>query len=133
MKVVGKSLTLIGTEGSCPPLPYIEVSDSEGKALIGLGYATKYVAADAPEAEPPAPAKAAKGKKAAKDAAPPPPTPEPEKVDADAVNERMATIVEALDLVEGEPTVEAVADITGLADVTAEEIDAAKAAKEAAE
>jgi hypothetical protein len=132
MKVVGKSLTLIGTEGSCPPLPYIEVSDSEGKALIGLGYATKYVAADAPEPEAPAPAKAAKGKKAAKDSAPPPPPPpadEPNKVDED----RAQLIADALDLVEGEPTVEAVADITGLTDVTAEEIDAAKAAKEAAE
>jgi hypothetical protein len=34
-------------------------------------------------------------------------------------------------LVEGEPTVEAIAEITGLADVTAEEIAAAVAAKAA--
>jgi hypothetical protein len=42
-------------------------------------------------------------------------------------------IADALDLVEGEPTVEAVADITGLADLTADEIAAAIAAKGAAE
>jgi hypothetical protein len=118
VKVVGKGLTLIGTEGSCPPLPYIEVTASEGKVLIARGYAVEY--AGAAEAEPePAPKKAAKVEKASA----------PTKVDDD----RTQLIADALDLIEGEPTVEAVADITGLADVTADEIAAAVAAKEAAE
>jgi hypothetical protein len=58
--------------------------------------------------------------------------------------ERASTIAEALDLVEadglvktgdrkGRPKVEAIEEITGLADVTAAEIDAAIAAKESAD
>lgn len=128
MLVRGLNCHLIGTEGSCPPLPYIEVSDSEGKALIGLGHAEEVT--DAPAApEPKKPA--TKASKPAKDETPPPPPPaaEPNKVDED----RAQLIADALDLVEGEATAEAVADITGLADVSAEEIAAAKAAKDAAE
>lgn len=116
--------TLAGEEGATPPLPYIEVDDAEGQRLIDLGHAEEaqpMEAEPAPEAPPPPPPP------------PPPPAsePEPTKVDED----RATLIRDALDLVEadgkgedGKPTAKAIEEITGLADVTAEEIDAALAA-----
>lgn len=129
MKVTGNACHIIGTEGSSPPLPYVEVSDTEGRVLIGLGHAVEVT--DVDDAPEPAPKKKAESKAppASKEPeTPPPPAAEPNKVDED----RATLIADALDLVEGDPTVEAVADITGLADVTAEEIAAAVAAKDAA-
>jgi hypothetical protein len=145
VKVVGKGLTLIGTDGSCPPLPYIEVSPSEGKVLIARGYAVEYAGPAEAEPEPAAaPAPRGRGGKKADETPPPPPPPPPSDEEAKAAEERAHNIAGALDLVEevhletegervGKPTVAAIADITGIADVTAEEIDAALAAKEAAE
>lgn len=136
MKVRGRDCRLIGTEGSSPPLPYIEVSDSEGAALIGRGHAEEVIGEDAEPAKAPE-----KPKKAAKSE--PEPKPEPEVAKgAPADPERVQTIVEGLDLVEpehleaegdraGKPKPEAIAEITGLADVTHAEVDAAVAAKAA--
>jgi hypothetical protein len=53
MRVRGLHCHLIGTEGQSPPLPYIEVSDTEGAVLIGLGHAVEVEAVD----EAPAPKK----------------------------------------------------------------------------
>lgn len=155
MKVCGKGATIVGKEGRTPPLPFVTVSESEGHALIGLGVAEKVEAEDAPTEAPPAPASPPKVTKAAKSesppAPPPPPAEEPEKAPEEAPKApegapdpaRVQTIVEGLDLVEpehletegdraGKPKPEAVAEITGLTDVTHAEVDAAIAAKDTA-
>jgi hypothetical protein len=122
--VRGHHCHLIGTEGSSPPLPHIEVSNEEGAALVALGLAKEVDGQKVKAKGKPAPEKT------------PEKTPEPEKKpegEGEPQHDRADTIAEALDLVEGEPTVEAVADITGLADVTAEEIAAAVAAKDSAD
>jgi hypothetical protein len=133
MRVTGNGCHLIGTEGSSPPLPYIEVSEGTGNALIRQKLAVEFTG---PDAEPKkAPKKAAEPKKAPEPVKEPEPAKEPEKKpEAEGEGEdRAETILHALDLVEGEPTAEAIAEITGLADVTAEEIAEAVKAKEAAE
>lgn len=139
MLVRGKGATLHGPEGRSPPLPFIEVDDAEGERLIARGLA---VAVEAPEPAPEEPAKQSKTPKAAETA---PKVPEPPQApeNAAAAVERAETILHALDLVEesqrddsgprqGMPTIAAIAEITGLADVTAEEIDAAVAKHAAA-
>lgn len=152
IRVTGAGSVLIGPEGRTPPLPFITVDANEGRALIRLGNAKEYVGegeGEAPAAPPALPAPPAWLPKVT------PPAPEPEKV-SESTDEgtgageeeggegRAETIAEALDLVEadglvktgdrkGKPKVSAIEAITGLTDVTAEEIDAAIAAKDAAE
>lgn len=177
MRVRGHECHLIGTEGSSPPLPYIEVSANEGKALIGLGVAkavtgeeldaeaeAETAAAEALAAEAQALEDAAREEAEAELAALNAAEEEAARLAAEAeananegegegddsdgeedpaAAERANTIAEALDLVEeaglvktgdrkGHPTVKAIEDITGLTDVTADEIDAAVAAKDSA-
>jgi hypothetical protein len=137
MRLRGRGLHLIGTEGSSPPLPYIEVDEGEAEVLIRLGYAEE-VTGRAEKARQEggaeggnptaasAPASASAPPHGAEGGRPPVEEPKPEGGET-----RAETILHALDLVEGEPTVEAIAEITGLADVTAEEVAAAVAAKAA--
>jgi hypothetical protein len=137
MRVCGKGAVLIGTEGSSPPLPYLTVDDNQGATFVRLGIAVEVsddVAAPVePVVEPVV-------------EAPVEPVVEP-VVEAPVVETKEETreeaISAALDLVEedglvktgaraGKPKVSAIEAITGLNDVTVEEIDAALAAREAA-
>jgi outer membrane biosynthesis protein TonB len=162
VRVCGKGATLRGPEGSSPPLPFLNVTDQEGETLIRLGIAVRVADEDveAP-AEAPKPKAPPKAKVEAPAPPPPPaeetpPPPPPEapveapKVEAEPApkaegnaEDRAETILHALDLVEpngmeaegdrkGKPTVQAIQEITGLSDVTVEEIDAAVAAHGAA-
>jgi type IV secretory pathway VirB10-like protein len=148
VRVTAKGCVLIGEAGNCPPLPYLEVTDDEGHALIGAGHALEYTEEGQEEPAAPPPPPAAKTKKAETPPPPPPPpadTPPPPPPPANGTEEghqaddRAETILHALDLVEtdgletegdrqGKPTVAAIEAITGLADVTTAEIDAALAA-----
>jgi outer membrane biosynthesis protein TonB len=152
VRVCGTGATLHAPEGSSPPLPFVTVSDAQGANLIRLGLATR-VADDveAPVEAPkptPKPAAAPKSKAAPAEAPPPPPAPAPApaeetKVEEPKADDRAETILHAIDLVEpdgfetegdrkGKPTVQAIQEITGLSDVTVEEIDAAVVAHGAA-
>jgi outer membrane biosynthesis protein TonB len=148
VRITARDCVLIGEAGHCPPLPYLEVSDDEAQALIGLKLAAEYEGQDEPAAPPPPPP--AKTKKAETPPPPPPPPPPPDTPppppppangteEGHQADDRAETILHALDLVEtdgletegdrqGKPTVAAIEAITGLADVTVEEIDAALAA-----
>lgn len=135
MKVVGKGLTLIGGEGSCPPLPYIEVSEDEGKALIGIGHAVEYAGPEAEAEKSPSKSEAKAADKAAKAEAEAAEAEAKAKAKAALAEDRAQLIAEAIHLVEpeglgedGKPTVDSIQAITDLTDVTADEIDAALAA-----
>lgn len=136
MRITGAGCTLIGPEGRTPPLPFITVDAGEAESLIAQKLATPYTGEEAEEdaADP-----AADTPTNPDPAADPEPEPEP---DAPADEDRAAAIAEALDLMEaddlvktgeraGKPKVSAIEAATGLADVTAEEIDAVIAANEA--
>jgi hypothetical protein len=129
VRVTGNKCTLIGNEGSSPPLPHIEVSASEGKALIGLGHAIEVKGGASADPEPkadsaPATKAEAKAKALADDRA---------QLIADALHLVEPEGLETEGEREGKPTVAAIEAITDLSDVTAEEIDVALAAHETAD
>lgn len=126
-------MTLNGAEGASPPLPYIEVADAEAKALLQLYPRNIVVVGEV--------AASVMQLQLAIVAAPAEPAPVvvPDAV-AQSTPDRATEISDAIDLLEGDkivktgpragkPTVEAIAEILG-GPVTAEEIDAAVAAKE---
>lgn len=142
MRVRGKGATLTSGEGSSPPLPFITVSDDEGRALIRLGVAEAVDGEPAEEVEPdaePALVQAPAGEPAA-DAVVEPAADQP-PAEAD---KRRAEIVEAIELLDpeadyvktgdraGRPKVKSVEEILGY-DVTMAEVDEALASREAAE
>lgn len=125
-------MTLNGAEGASPPLPYIEVADAEAKALLQLYPRNIVVVGEVSEEAAVVPVEPV--------AVAAPAEPEPPVVQAVAQTDRATEISDAIDLLEGDkivktgpragkPTVEAIAEILG-GPVTAEEIDAAVAAKE---
>lgn len=183
MKVRGKGTVLIGLEGRSPPLPFIEIEDGEGEALIALGLAVEVSDEEAELAQVEEAPADDQVEEPAQPSIPVTDTAAQAKVDADIAADHAAEaseeaseegseapaeestddnvgagepdqggqegetraelIAEALDLVEadglvkngdraGKPKVSAIEAITGLTDVTADEIDAAVAAREAA-
>lgn len=153
MRVRGKGATLHGAEGASPPLPYIEVGDEEAAHLIRIGVATSAEdepVVQEPAQEPPAttepetvaePEPVATEPEAVVQPEPAVTDPEPEVV-VDPAAARLADIAEAIELLDtedfvktgpraGKPKVKPLEDVLGV-DLTAEEVDAAFALREAA-
>lgn len=152
MRVRGKGAVLIGTgeegEVRSPPEPYIEVSEDEGRALIGLGIAEEVdgEASVAGLAEP-EPLSAAAVEPAPAEPAPPAETStegaEPSAagdIEPAAPTERQDAISEVFEILDaddlvktgeraGRPKVSAIEAATGFDDVTVAEIDALWAAR----
>lgn len=146
MRVRGRGAVLHGAEGATPPLPYIELDDAEAQTLIALGYAEavdELAAAPEPSVAPEpvivpvvevAPVQE------------PEPEIEPEVVQepaekSPAAPSRLDDIIEAIELLDeddfvktgvraGKPKVAPLAGVLGF-EVTAEEVDAAFALKDA--
>ena len=154
MRVRGKGAIIRGGGLSSPPAPFIEISEDEGRALIGMGVAVEVFDEDAAPA--PAPAPEPEPESAPEPAPAPAPEPEPAPAPAnpgeggtepsaggevaprDAQISEVFEILEADDLVKtgdraGHPKVSAIEAATGLNDVTAAEVDALWAAREGAE
>lgn len=124
-----------GPEGSSPPLPYIEVEDAHAERLIA-----RKLAEEVSDEEPSVESPAAPVEEPAKTEEPPAGGPAEGGPASNKVEDDRETLIrDALDLVEadgrdeaGKPTAKAIEEITGLANVTVEEIDAALAAHAAA-
>lgn len=160
IRICGTGCVLIGPEGRTPPLRFITVDADEGRALIAQALAAEVAGeGEAPEPEgtdtdtdtdtgtggnadegedsdTDTDANTGGGDDVNAGGA-------PEEGGAEGAT-RADLITEALDLMEagdlvktgeraGKPKVDAMAAATGLADITADEIDAAIAAKDAAE
>lgn len=158
MRLSPKNCTLTGAEGSSPPLPFIEVDDAEGAALVAIGVATIYGNDGQTAVEPPTPVVSDPGPDAVDiepdvtaaelgvNAEPEPDEPSvgaeqpaagesSDEPAAAELTERQAAIAEVFDILEagdlvktgaraGKPKVSAIEAATGLADVTADEVDA---------
>jgi hypothetical protein len=146
MRVRGKGVVIHGAEGATPPLPYIELDDSEALALIARGVA---VAVDELAAAPELSVAPEPVIVPAAEVAPvqePEPQTEPEVVQEPAEKPQAATprleeIAEAIELLDdddfvktgaraGKPKVAPLASVLGY-EVTADEVDAAFALKDA--
>jgi hypothetical protein len=134
MRLIPTEGVLCGPEGDCPPAPYLEIEDEEAANLIARGLAVEYQEEALSAVVEQAPEQPAPGSNTAILMA--------AVASADAAH-RAQDIEDAVDLLEaghfetkgpraGKPKVQAVAEAAGIPDVTAEEIDAAIAAKGAA-
>lgn len=142
MRLRGITLTLTGTEGSTPPLPFIEVEDGEAEALLkSFPEGSIIVVSDEDGAEPAEPVEPAPVAPAEPPVAQVPSDSEnsPSEDDAGDTN-TFAEILDAVELLDaddfvktgdrkGKPKVDAVAAILER-DVTAEEIDSALASSD---
>lgn len=140
MRVRGEGCIIdTGAGGKSPPLPFVELADDEARSLIAAGVAKAYVEGEeVEEAVPFVP--------------PQPEAPlildapvvvqEPAVQPPAATTERQDTLLEHFELLAsddfvstgpraGKPKVSVVKDSTGFDDLTAEEVDAAFALKEA--
>lgn len=159
MRIVPVTGILVGGEGECPPLPFITVDDAEGRALIERGLvlefgedaqsseekAAEWVKSEA-EAREAAQAELVASVKAPEPVDPPADDASDETISAEetarlAAGAHPEDLIEAFELLEegdyvktgpraGRPKVDAIKAIIDR-DVTAEEVDAAFAAKDA--
>lgn len=145
MRVRGEKCVLDGGEGKkSPPLPFVDLPEDEALALIASGAAKAYFEAGEEVTEEVTPEPVVEPAVVQEPAIEPPAATEEPVVEEPVVDtvDRQATLIEHFELLSdedfvktgpraGKPKVDVLKESTGFADLTAEEVDAAFALKDA--